>query len=137
MRDPRSGLVKISLSGFISGCLHGNILAAQEGAFKISIPSEEEMKKDIRVLQFGIGVIGRGVTKVLAQKRSMKIVGAIDVTNEGKDLGEVAGVGRKLGVKISNDLNKVVKQWKPQVAIHTTSSSLKKVYPAARRYPSP
>jgi hypothetical protein len=91
------------------------------------------MEKDIRVLQFGIGVIGRGVTKVLAKKRSMKIVGAIDVANVGKDLGEVAGVGRKLGVKISNDLSKVVKQGKPQVAIHTTSSSLKKVYPELER----
>jgi hypothetical protein len=87
------------------------------------------MKEEIRVLQFGIGVIGRGVTKILAKKKGMKIVGAIDVANVGKDLGEVAGVGRKLGIRLSSDLNKVVKQRKPQVAIHTTSSSLKKVYP--------
>ena len=87
------------------------------------------MEKRIKVLQFGIGVIGRGVTKVLAKKHGIKIVGAIDVTNVGKDLGEVAGIGRKLGVKILNDLNKVAKKEKPQVAIHTTSSSLKKVYP--------
>jgi 4-hydroxy-tetrahydrodipicolinate reductase len=91
------------------------------------------VKNEIRVLQFGIGVIGRGVTKVLAKKEGMKIVGAIDVAHVGKDLGEVAGFGRKLGVKISNDLNKVVKQGKPQVAIHTTSSSLKKVFPELER----
>ncbi len=87
------------------------------------------MKEEIRVLQFGIGVIGRGVTKVLAEKKGMKIVGAIDVANVGKDLGEVAGVGRKLGIRLSSDLDKVVKQRKPKVAIHTTSSSFKKVYP--------
>jgi len=87
------------------------------------------MKKEIRVLQFGIGVIGRGVSKVLANKKDMKIVGAIDVANVGKDLGEVAGAGRKLGIRISNDLNQVVRQRKPQVAIHTTSSSFKKVFP--------
>lgn len=91
------------------------------------------MNEEIRVLQFGIGVIGRGVTKVLAKKKNMKIVGAIDVANVGKDLGEVAGVGRKLGIRISSDLNKVLKQWKPQVAIHTTSSDLKKVYPELER----
>jgi len=91
------------------------------------------MEKQIRVVQFGIGVIGRGVTKVLAKKQDMKIVGAIDVANVGKDLGEVAGLDRKLGVKISNDLNKVTKQGKPRVAIHTTSSSLRKVYPELER----
>lgn len=87
------------------------------------------MGKNIRVVQFGIGVIGRGVTKVLAKKEDMKIVGAIDVANVGKDLGEVAGIGKRLGVKISNDFQKVMKKGKPRVAIHTTSSSLKKVYP--------
>jgi hypothetical protein len=87
------------------------------------------MKKEIRVLQFGIGIIGRGVSRVLANKKGMKIVGAIDVANVGKDLGEVAGAGRKLGIRISNDLNQVVRQRKPQVAIHTTSSSFKKVFP--------
>jgi hypothetical protein len=90
---------------------------------------EEKMEKQIQVVQFGIGVIGRGVTKVLAKKKEMKIVGAIDVTNVGKDLGEVASLGRKLGVKISNDWNQVAMLGKPRVVIHTTSSSLKKVYP--------
>ena len=87
------------------------------------------MQKKIRVLQFGIGVIGRGVTRVLAGKREMKIVGAVDLANVGKDLGEVAGIGRKLGIRISDDLSGVIRKEKPQVAIHTTSSSLKKVYP--------
>ncbi len=91
------------------------------------------MKEEIRVLQFGIGVIGRGVTKVLAKKKGMKIVGAMDVTNVGKDLGEVAGLGRKLGVKISNDWNQATKRGKPQVVIHTTSSSFQKVYPELER----
>jgi hypothetical protein len=87
------------------------------------------MKGEIRVIQFGIGVIGRGVTKVLAKKNGMRIVGAIDVANVGKDLGEVAGLERKLGVSITNNLQEVIQRGKPQVAIHTTSSSLKKVYP--------
>jgi hypothetical protein len=87
------------------------------------------MRNEIRVVQFGIGVIGRGVTKVLAKKKDMKIVGAVDVANVGKDLGEVAGLGRNLGVRITNNLEEVMKREKPQVAIHTTRSSLKKVYP--------
>jgi hypothetical protein len=87
------------------------------------------MKKKINVAQFGIGVIGRGVTKVLAKKEEMEIVGAIDISNVGQDLGDIAGVGKKLGVKISPEANKVLKKGKAQVVVHTTSSSLKKVFP--------
>ena len=87
------------------------------------------MEKQIRVIQVGIGVIGRGVTKALANKKDMKIVGAVDLVEVGKDLGEIAGLGKKLGIKISKDLNEAKKPGKPNVAIHTTSSSMKKVYP--------
>ncbi|MBM4330053.1 MAG: dihydrodipicolinate reductase [Deltaproteobacteria bacterium] len=86
------------------------------------------MGRKIRVAQFGIGVIGRGVTKVLAQKGNMKIVGAIDLANVGQDLGDVAKLGKKLGVAISDDIEGVIRKTKPQVVIHTTSSSLKKVH---------
>lgn len=87
------------------------------------------MDKKIRVLQFGIGVIGRGVTKRLLEKKNLEIVGAIDLNHEGEDLGELAGIGHKLGITVSNDLYGILKKTKPQVAIHTTSSSFKKVLP--------
>ena len=87
------------------------------------------MGKKIRVAQFGIGVIGRGVTRILSKKPDMELIGAIDRVNGGRDLGEVAGLGRKLGIQISSDPEKVLKKGKPRVVIHTTSSSLKKVYP--------
>lgn len=87
------------------------------------------MGRKIRIVQYGIGVIGRGVTKVLAQRKDMEIVGAIDLANVGQDLGLISGLGRKLGILIDNDGNSVLRKTKPQVVIHTTSSSLKKVYP--------
>jgi hypothetical protein len=93
------------------------------------IGTEEYKGKGIRVAQFGIGVIGREVTKILAKKAGMEVVGAIDLTNVGRDLGEVAGVGRRLGIRILADAENVLKRGNPRVAIHTTSSSLKKVYP--------
>jgi 2,4-diaminopentanoate dehydrogenase len=90
---------------------------------------EGNVNKKIRVAQFGIGVIGRAVTKVLVKKEGMKIVAAIDLANVGCDLGDVAGVGRKLGVIISSETEVVLKKARPHVVIHTTSSSLKKIYP--------
>jgi 2,4-diaminopentanoate dehydrogenase len=47
----------------------------------------------------------------------------------GCDLGDVAGVGRKLGVIISSETEAVLKKARPHVVIHTTSSSLKKIFP--------
>jgi 2,4-diaminopentanoate dehydrogenase len=87
------------------------------------------MTKIIRVAQFGVGVIGRAVTKVLVKKKAMKIVAAIDVNNVGCDLGEIAGLGKKLGIVISNDSEETLRKAKPHVVLHTTSSSLKTVYP--------
>ncbi len=53
----------------------------------------------------------------------------IDPAKVGRDLGDVANVGRTLRVKISDDLNKTIKKTKPDVAVVCTSSSMKKVLP--------
>jgi hypothetical protein len=53
----------------------------------------------------------------------------IDPAKTGRDLGEVAGVGRALKVKISDDAKKAIKAGKPDVAVLCTNSSLKKVLP--------
>ena len=47
----------------------------------------------------------------------------------GRDLGEVAGVGRALRVKVSDDARKAIKSTKPDVVVLCTSSSMKKVLP--------
>ena len=87
------------------------------------------MCKKIPVAQFGIGFIGREVAKTLVKKEAMKIVAVIDIAHVGCDLGEIAGLGRKLGVTISNQTEAVIEKAKPDLIIHTTSSSLKKIYP--------
>jgi len=85
------------------------------------------MTEKIRVMQMGIGPIGCGVTRVLAHKAGMEIVGAIDLVNVGQDLGEIAELGRKLGVLICDDPDAVLRETKPDIAIHTTSSRFQKV----------
>lgn len=82
----------------------------------------------IRVVQYGVGPIGAGMVRLMAQKPELKIVGAIDIdpNKVGKDLGQVAGVGRDLGVNVSNDTAAVLSQH-ADVVVHTTSSYLKSV----------
>ena len=84
--------------------------------------------KKIHVIQYGVGPIGAGMVRLMAQKPEIKIVGAIDIdpNKAGKDLGEVAGVGRELGVKISADA-KAILTMNADVVVHTTSSYLKSV----------
>ena len=83
----------------------------------------------LRVVQYGCGVIGCSVVKLAAKKPDIDIVGAIDIVNTGKDLGDIAGLNRKLGVIISDEADKVLLEAKPDAVLHTTGSSLESVYP--------
>ena len=87
------------------------------------------MVKKIRVVQFGCGPIGCKVVKLALAKPDIEIVGAIDLVNVGRDLGEVADFGRKIGVLISQDVEAVLHLTNPDIVMHTTGSSLTEVYP--------
>ena len=87
------------------------------------------MKKKIRAIQYGIGPIGASIVKLLREKESVDIVGAIDSDpgKIGRDLGEVVGApDAPWGVKVSGDAKGVLDQ-SADVVMHTTSSSLPKV----------
>jgi 4-hydroxy-tetrahydrodipicolinate reductase len=86
---------------------------------------------DIRVLHFGLGPIGNAIVKQVAARPGFKIVGAVDIDSAktGRDLGDIVGLPRRIGVKISPDAAKTLKATKPDVAILCTSSSIKKVMP--------
>jgi 4-hydroxy-tetrahydrodipicolinate reductase len=85
----------------------------------------------IRVLHFGIGPIGAAVVKQMATRPGFKIVGAIDIdpAKVGRDIGDVAGLNRRLGVKVQDNAARALKAAKPDVVIHCTGSSIKGVMP--------
>jgi 4-hydroxy-tetrahydrodipicolinate reductase len=85
----------------------------------------------LRVVLYGIGAIGSRIAKFLLEKNGVKIVGAIDVAKEkiGKDLGEVLGIGKRLGVAVSDDSDAVLSKVNANIVIHSTTSFLKQVYP--------
>jgi 4-hydroxy-tetrahydrodipicolinate reductase len=88
-------------------------------------------KGPIKVLHCGLGPIGAAVVKQVAERRGFRIVGAVDIDpmKAGRDLGEVAGLGRSLKVKVSTEAKKTIKATKPDVVVLCTLSSLKKVTP--------
>ncbi len=85
--------------------------------------------KNVKVVSYGIGVIGRRLATHLLKKEGIEIVGAVDINPEivGKDLGKVLG-GKKIGVVISSDPDKVLKETKPDVVCHTTMSYLRQTH---------
>src|SRR5476649_1534700 len=85
----------------------------------------------IRVLHFGLGPIGAAVAQEIAQRPCFKIVGAIDTdpAKVGRDVGDVAGLKGRIGVKVEADAAKALKKLKPHVVVLCTSSSMKAVLP--------
>ncbi len=83
----------------------------------------------IRVAQFGMGPIGQACVKVLLQKSGAELVGAIDIdpAKAGRDVGEVCGLQKNLGVLVRSDAAAALAEWRPQVVVHTTSSFLSRV----------
>jgi 4-hydroxy-tetrahydrodipicolinate reductase len=82
-------------------------------------------------MHVGLGPIGAAVVRQTAGRKGFRIVGAADIdpAKAGRDLGEVADVGRPLRVKVSADVRKAIKSAKPDVVVLCTGSSLKKVLP--------
>ena len=89
------------------------------------------MERNVRVVLYGVGVIGGLAAKSLLEKKGVEIVGAVDVAKEkvGKDLGDVIGVNKHLGIVISNNIDTVLSKTKPDIAVHTTTSFMEKVFP--------
>jgi 4-hydroxy-tetrahydrodipicolinate reductase len=82
-------------------------------------------------MHVGLGPIGAAVVRQVAGRKGLKIVGAVDIDQAklGRDLGEVAGVGRALKIKVVDDIKKGIKAGKPDVVVMCTSSSMKKLLP--------
>jgi 2,4-diaminopentanoate dehydrogenase len=78
----------------------------------------------VSVAQYGIGPIGAEIARLLLTKPWVRLVAAVDIDPNkiGKDLGDVIGLGKTVGVKVTADL-----QGKPEVVCHSTGSRLREV----------
>jgi 2,4-diaminopentanoate dehydrogenase len=87
------------------------------------------VRKKIRVVQFGVGPIGASILRLMRQKHSLEIVGAIDKdpAKIGRDVGEVAGAtDAPWGIAVSAAAASVLAR-PVDVVLHTTSSYLPNV----------
>src|SRR5919205_443993 len=84
----------------------------------------------MRVMQIGLGSIGCAVTRLLVQKSGWQIVAAVDAdpAKQGRDLGEIVGLGQRLCVTVLSDLA-ALQDAHVDLAFLTTVSTLPEVLP--------
>ncbi len=80
----------------------------------------------IRVVSYGLGPIGLATARLALGRRSLELVGAIDIDPEkvGRDLGELLELDKKLGVVVESDAAAAFERLQPDVMLHCTSSFL-------------
>src|SRR5262245_53562004 len=83
----------------------------------------------VRVVHYGLGPIGLEIARLVAQRRSLDVVGAIDIDPEltGKDLGELLD-GPPSGVMVAAT-EACLGLGAVGVVTHSTGSSLERVLP--------
>jgi 4-hydroxy-tetrahydrodipicolinate reductase len=81
-------------------------------------------RPSFNVAQYGIGPIGAEIARLLLTKPWVNLVAAVDIDPNkiGRDLGEVIGLGRNIGVAVTPELTA-----KPDVVCHSTGSRLREV----------
>lgn len=92
------------------------------------------MAEKVKAIQVGCGLMSQVIMKYLIEK-DIEIVGAIDINPEivGQDIGDYIGLPHAYGIKISDDADKVFSETKADIAIVTTFSYMKEMYPVIRQ----
>ena len=76
--------------------------------------------ENIKVIQVGLGAVGKGVTKALVDKKGVEIVGVLDIARDkvGKDLGEVVDINKQLDVRVTDDADSLFSRTPADVVIN-------------------
>jgi len=88
------------------------------------------MSKPIRVIQYGLGAIGCASAHLALSRPGVQVVGAVDRDPQlaGKDLGEVLGLKKRLGIAVTDKPVLLFTQTPADVVIHCTTSSFVEAY---------
>ena len=88
------------------------------------------MAKKIRVVQCGLGFVGSSLVRAMLKKKTVECVGTVDIYRGlGRDVGELFGWDEKIGIIVSDDVEKVLNQTRPDVWIEATQSAIRDVFP--------
>jgi len=97
----------------------------------IMVSEEQNMPDKISVIQYGLGPIGSAVARHITEHPQLQLVGGVDIdpAKVGKDLGEVIGLGRHLGLLVTRTLADTLTRTGADIVTHCTSSYLDTLKP--------
>lgn len=84
------------------------------------------MREAIRVIVLGTGQMGSGIARLVTAKKGLQLVGAFSrrAHRGGMDLGQAIGMDKPLGIPISINLERLIEETQPDVAIQATCSHI-------------
>ena len=88
------------------------------------------MQEAIRLVQVGCGPIGCTIARLAVSRRTLNVVGAVDIDpgKVGRDLGDLVGLETKLDLIVSDDMASVIGRARPDIVVHTTGSSIEAIH---------
>lgn len=87
--------------------------------------------EDTRLIHWGLGAMGAGMVRLVQEKAGLRSVGAVARTpaKHGRDLGEVADLGRELGVQVARTLAEAIPPEGADLVLLSTASFTREVAP--------
>jgi len=84
----------------------------------------------VGVLFVGLGPIGQEAARLSLTRPYIEVRGGVDIDPQkaGQDLGELLGLGRKLGLGVTSDLGRALDEASPDVVVLCTGSYFSQVY---------
>ena len=85
-----------------------------------------DMKDAVKVVVLGTGQMGSGIIKLLLEKQGLELAGVYGRRAErgGIDVGEAVGLGRKIGIKLTDDLPGLLEAVAPDLVVQATCSKV-------------
>jgi hypothetical protein len=91
-----------------------------------ALEAKRDQGRKIRVVQFGLGMIGIESLKLAALKPWVEIVGAVDVdpSKAGRSLGSILGMNELDGCAVYSTFEEAIDQVQADVVLHTAGSKV-------------
>lgn len=84
------------------------------------------MTENVRVAVLGTGQMGSGIIRLILEKTGIDLVGVYGkrADRAGTDVGNIIGLDKELGVKLTNDLPGMLEEKKPHIVLQATCSKV-------------